>query len=173
MKIACAALIVLRLQKPRLDILPSPARIALRCPMVIVLRLPTQVNHGIDRAASTQHLATRLVATPSIQACLWHGLHCPVEPRRFRHPRDACGALHQWRVIRTTCFQHTDLVLTAFAQPPCQHAPRRPRTNDNIVKYFVHADHSRTVKAPTLRAQHQNLDTIFPAYEPLTREIQP
>lgn len=64
-------------------------------------------------------------------------------------------------------------MLTIFTQPTCQHATRRARTNHDIVKYFIHADRPRSLKAPTLRALLLNLDTIFPAYQSLTREIQP
>ena len=81
------AFVVLRLQKPRLDICPSPPGITLCRPAVIVLRLPPQINHRVDRTAAPQHLSARLITTPPVQTSLRYRLHRPIEVRCFGHGR--------------------------------------------------------------------------------------
>ncbi len=133
------------------------------------LRLPTQINHRVDRNCSppSTFRAADNHTAPFKPAC---GTVCIAQLRcgAFGHGRKTCRALHQWRGIRASGLQDTHLVLTIFTQPTGQHAARRARTNYDIVKYFIHATRSRSLKAPTLRALLQNLDTIFPAYQSLT-----
>ena len=59
-------------------ILPGPARIARRAPVVKIGGLPTDVDHGIDRAAAAQHLAARPVEVAMGQGRVGLGVVHPV-----------------------------------------------------------------------------------------------
>src|SRR6516225_6283615 len=77
--VARVGVTVLRLHEIRKDVAPPPAGIAGGCPIIEIARLAADVDHGVDRARSTEDLAARPVARPTTRPWIGFGQEHPVD----------------------------------------------------------------------------------------------
>ena len=119
-------------------VLVAPARVALGGPVVVVVAVAAGVDHGIDGAGPTHHLAARLEALAPVEASLRHGLVAPTEQFQWR-----CGGKSQRRVdeggrIRAAGFEQTHGDGRVFAQAARHHTAGGTAAHHDVIK-FLHA----------------------------------
>src|SRR6056297_1359552 len=121
--------------EPRQHALPVPAVTAQIGPFVIVTRMTTHIEHGVDRARPAKRTATWLISAPSIEARLRHRFQRPiVEPRPPRHHRShERGRADQDVVARAACLDEAHSHRRVFAQPCGQNAPGGPAADDDVI----------------------------------------
>src|SRR5262249_28382624 len=73
-----ATLLVFRLFKVRKDVRVSPALISQVPPLIVVKMVAANVDHGVEGAASTQHLAAWPIEIPVIELAFRLGIVRPV-----------------------------------------------------------------------------------------------
>jgi hypothetical protein len=132
-----ATFVVLGPLEPGQQVVIAPALIAGRCPGVVVAALAADIDHGIDRAGSAQHLAARLVAPAAIEAWLGHGLERPVGLPVLGQRRQPCGTVNQHACIGRAGLQQGDLHGGVLAQAGGQHAAGRAAADNDVVGHFL------------------------------------
>ena len=135
-QVVTAAQVALGLAEPGQHVVERPAGVAGSGPVVVVLPLATDVDHGVDRARPAQHLAARLVAAAAVQAGLRHGLEAPVDALGLGHQRQTGRAVDQHAAVDTAGLQQGHAHLRIFTESRCQHAAGRAAADHHIV---VHA----------------------------------
>ena len=132
--VGAEALVVLGLLEQGQDLFIGPARVAERCPAVVVLAVAAGVNHGIDRRASTQHLATRLKAGAPVQARLGNRVVAPAVNAQRRRRGKPQGRADEGRSVGSAGFEQAHRDGRVFAEPAGHHATTRATAHDNVVK---------------------------------------
>ncbi len=138
-----SALVRLAFLEPRQHIFVGPAIAAHRGPIVVVPRIPANIDHRVDRGGSTQPLAARLKTDASVQALLRHGFVAVVG--RIAEEGHHSRGLDAEIVVAPARLDQADTALPADGQPPghraaCASAP------DYDVVILVHADPLRLRK---------------------------
>ena len=131
------ALVVLGTHKVRLHILPAPARVALRGPVVVVGVLAPDVDHGVDGAGAPQHLAAWLVAAPVIQRGLRRGVEAPAVQFELGHHGQPSRAVDEHALVGRPCLQQADAYGGVLSQTAGQHGARRSATDHDVVKHVL------------------------------------
>src|ERR1700735_5640433 len=85
-----SALLVLGLLEIWKHIFKSPANIAKTFPMIVIVRIAANVNHGVDCTRSAQHFSPRPIKSPPVQMWLRFGGIVPV-PRCLEYFRERYG----------------------------------------------------------------------------------
>ena len=134
---AGAALVVLGTHKVRLHILPAPARVALRGPVVVVGMLAPDVDHGVDGAGAPQHLAAWLVAAPVIQRGLRRGVEAPAVQLELGHHGQPGGAVDEHALVGGARLQQADAHGGVFGQAASQHGACRAAADHDVVEHVV------------------------------------
>ena len=132
---AADAFVVFGTHKVGQHIGPAPAGVALGGPVVVVGRLATHVNHGVDRAAAAQHLAPGLVAAPAVEPRLRHRALAPTVELQPRHRGQPCGAVDQHAAVGRSGFQQAHPHGGVLRQTPCQHGPGRAPAHHDVVEH--------------------------------------
>jgi hypothetical protein len=78
MELARSTLVVLCLQEIRQHRVPVPPLTPQVGPVIVVLTLSTDIEHGVDGRRSAKGAAPRLIAPPTIEVRLRCGVECPV-----------------------------------------------------------------------------------------------
>ncbi|MNY38036.1 hypothetical protein D3C86_1726320 [compost metagenome] len=78
-ELAGPASVVFQAFEVRQHIVPGPAAIAQRRPVVVVATVAARVHHAVDRAAPSECLASRRRDEPAIEFRIWLGHVAPVE----------------------------------------------------------------------------------------------
>ena len=128
------AFVVLHALEYRQQVLPAPAWIAERRPVVVVLRMAADVDHRVDRTRSAEHLAARLVAAPAVQAGLRHGLESPVVDARGQDHRRAERHVDELRIVALARFDEADPDGRIFGQARGDCAARGPAAHHNVIE---------------------------------------
>ena len=81
------------------DIVPAPAGIAHGLPLVKIVRLAPDIDHGIDRARPANDLTTRPIADPAAQIGFGLGVIHPVDRPVEEGPAIADGQLNPDRPV--------------------------------------------------------------------------
>lgn len=71
----------------------APTRASQTGPLVVIPAMSADIEHRVDRRSTAEHLAARLVATPAVQAFLWHRMERPVVQAGRQH-----GDRTHWQV---------------------------------------------------------------------------
>ena len=95
--------------KHRLHIVPAPAGIASCAPCVEVSRHATAIDHGVNGARPTHHLATRPVAALPRQRRLGLALVSPVDALVEKGASVTNGQLDPEAPVTATGFQQQDV----------------------------------------------------------------
>ena len=132
------ALVVFGPPEPRQHVVPAPALVAQRRPVVVVARVAARIDHRVDRARAAQHLAARLVAAAAVQAGLRHGLKAPAAGPRARHQRQPGGAVDQHAGVGRAGFEQRHRDGRVLAQSRCQHAAGAAAADDHVVEVQGH-----------------------------------
>jgi hypothetical protein len=126
-----AAALVLGLLEVRQQIVEAPAGHA---PAVEVLGLAADVHQPVDRRGAAEHLATRGEDAPAVQRRLGLRFVGPVDVGAGeelavaeRHVDPAVG-------VARPGLEQQDVAARILGEPVGEHATRRPRTNDDVVK---------------------------------------
>src|SRR6056297_817896 len=121
--------------EPRQHALPVPAVTAQIGPFVIVTRLTTHIEHGVDRARPAMRTATWLISAPSIEARLRHRFQRPIiEPRPPRHHRShKRGRADQDVTARAPRLDEAHRDRRILAQPCRQNAAGRAAADDDVI----------------------------------------
>ena len=131
------ALVVFGAQKVRLHILPAPARVALRGPVVVVGVLAPDVDHGVDRAGASQHLATGLVAAPVVQRGLRRGIKAPAVQLELGHHGQPSRAVDEHAVVGRPRLQQAHAHGGVLSQAAGQHGACRAAADHDVVEHVV------------------------------------
>ncbi len=107
--------------------------------MIVVGRLPADIDHGVDRTRSTEQLSARLVHAPAVHRRLRRGLVLPAETRLIELG-NAAGHAHEQRAVRAAGLEQQHLDFRLCRQPVCQHTTGRARANDDVVVVARHQD---------------------------------
>ena len=128
----CAVLVVLGLDEVRQHLVVAPAPVARCGPGVVVGLVAPDVDHRVDAARPTQHLAARPVEPSSGQVRLGFGLVIPVE-RRLEEFGEGRRNADFRRFVRHARFEQQHPHAGVLAQPGGHRAaartPRPPRRN--------------------------------------------
>ena len=111
-----AALVVLGFQEVGQHIVVAPAHIAFGGPVVVVFSLATDVDHGIDRTGTAQHLAARLVTAPPTQTSLRRRFKSPIRLAVFGQDHEPSWAMDERAAVNWPRFQQANRHLGVFAQ---------------------------------------------------------
>src|SRR6266849_446910 len=103
--IALAKRVILHSSVVSEHILPGPAAIAEGRPLVEILRLATDVDHGVDSARAAQDLAARNKVNPIPKAGDRFGEIHPIEPVVVKALAVADWDLHPDSIVRGTRLQ--------------------------------------------------------------------
>ena len=128
--------VVFGAQKVGQHLVKRPAGVPLGSPLVVVFALATDVNHGVDGARPTQHLAAGLVAAPTVQPSLRYGVKLPVELPGLRQRGHAQGAVDQHAFVGSASLQQGYPHRRVLGKASGQHTARRAGANDDVVKRF-------------------------------------
>lgn len=134
-EVVAAVLVRLRPLEIGQHVAEAPAFQAQLAPLVIVARMPADIDHAVHRRRSAQHLAARPVHAPVAQLRLAFGLVVPVEFGALRQQRaDAGRHVDHQRLVARPGLQKQNLVLRIGRQPVRQNAARRARADDDVVE---------------------------------------
>ena len=104
-------------------------------PIVVVERIPPDVDHAVDRGRATDHLPSRTVHAPPVHPGFRIRHVRPVVGRaalrigeRGRHPYAPLPPRHQ-----APCLDEQDTHLRIFAEAAREHAPRGSGPDENVV----------------------------------------
>ena len=131
-------IMVFGLAKEGQHLVPAPAGIAHSLPLIEIVRLAPDIDHGIDRAGPANDLAPRPIANPSTQIRLSLSIIHPVDRPVEEGAAIADGQLDPDRPVRTPRLQHQHRRLTVRRQTIGHHAARRACTDDHIIKTVHH-----------------------------------
>src|SRR5690606_31094364 len=127
-------LIVLVRIEDRSNAFPVPARCPFGSPVVIILMLATDVDHGIDRAAAPQSLATRPVELSVAEMLLLRGIVTPVALAFLDQADYSERHVNETTVVMGACLDQADTIAATLAEPISEHTARRTGTdNDEII----------------------------------------
>ena len=128
-----AARVALAALEVRQHVVPGPALVAERSPVVVILALAADEDEAVDRARPTQTLAARPVDLPAVHRRLGLGLEHPV-PGRMEHGLRIPDRHMDPRVpVALAGFQQQYAVAAALGQPVGEHAAGRARADDDEV----------------------------------------
>ena len=116
----------------RQDLQIGPARIASRCPVVVVLSLPAHVRQAVDGAGATQHLALRQPEAPVHHRPGLHGV-VPGQAAAVHVPDIADRQVDQRAPVTSARLQHADTG-PGGTQAIGQQATCRSGTHHHIVE---------------------------------------
>ena len=131
------ALVVLGAAEVRQHLVVGPAVVALGGPVVVVGAVAADVDHRVDRARASQHLAARLPADAPVQALLRDGVEVPVGRLGLRQQRQARGHVDQDVLVHRAGLDQRHRHRRILAQPRRQHAAARAAAHHDVVE--VHA----------------------------------
>lgn len=134
---------VLHPAEQRQQLSPAPARIAFGHPLVVVAGLATHVDHAIDRGASSEHLAARVLQGTTVEPGDLVGVEAPVGTRVADAVEVADGNVDPGIVVRAAGFQQQDTVGRVGGKPVGQQAAGRSGANDEVVvgiQYLGHGE---------------------------------
>ena len=115
----------------------APAGVPRRRPAVVVVAVAPRVDHGIDRAGATQHLAARLESLAAVEPLLRRGEVVPaVHQAERHHDDDAQRRAHEHRVVLATGLEHADAGAGVFAQAAGQGTAGRSAADDHVIKFL-------------------------------------
>ena len=132
------ALLILGTHKVRQQLLIAPARCPLLGPAVVIDPVATDINHAVDGGRSTQTLTARQADAAAGRVQLRLCLVPPGIAGVVDHLPPARRHADQQILVTGPAFQQQNLVLTALAEPCRQGATRRARTDDDVIKNFIH-----------------------------------
>jgi hypothetical protein len=122
------AVVVLDRLEDRQHVVPAPAGIAERLPVVVVLGSAAHVDHRVEGVRPAEHLAARQVESPVGGVLLRHREVVPV-----------VGAVPQLAEARRIVDGGIDILSPAGVDEPAgDHRTARATTDDNDVGSFVH-----------------------------------
>ena len=130
--------VVLRFFEIRQHIAPAPAGVARVAPVVKIAFLAAHIDHGVERAAATQHFAARPVRGAVAQRRVGLGGVHPVVVRVGECHAVTQRHLDQRAAVRAASLQQQDAVAWVGAQALGQYASRRACANNDVV-VFGHA----------------------------------
>jgi len=131
------ALVVLGAQEVGLHILPAPARVALRGPVVVVGMLAPDVDHGVDGAGAPQHLAAWLIAAPVVQRRLRRGVEAPAVQLELGHHGQPGRAVDEHAVVGRPRLQQAHAHCGVLSQTAGQHRACRAAADHDVVEHVV------------------------------------
>ena len=132
------AMVILRSDKIWQYFIIRPASTALRCPIIIIGTIATDINHGINCRGTTQTFTTWLITFTSIQSFLWNGFKSPVVNFGRQTHDTGCRNIYCPGIALPTCFQKTDRNIGIFTETAGQYASCAPSTNNDVVKFLLH-----------------------------------
>ena len=132
-----AALVVLGTLEVRQHVLKRPARVALGRPVVVVARMASGVDHGVDRTRPAHHLAARLVAAPTMQPRLRHGVVTPAVELVLGHHGQPTWAVDEDAAVGGSRLDEGDSMARVLAQASRQGATGRSSAHDDGVVHVL------------------------------------
>ena len=125
------------LLEPGLHVLPAPTRVARVAPAVVVLALPADVQHAVDRAGAADHAPAGLFEHAAVQRRLGRGRVHPVIAGVAEELRVPDRDLDPRAAVFTACFQQQHAMAAGLGQAGGQHAARGARACDDEVEFNV------------------------------------
>ena len=116
----------------------GPAAVAEPGPGIVVAGLAADVQHGVDRARTAQHLAARNRQAPVAGARLGLRVEAPVDAWAVDHLPEADGHMDEGMPITGAGFEQQHAVARVRAKPVGQHATGGAGADDDVVE-LLHA----------------------------------
>ena len=132
---------VVKLLKNRQHVVPSPARQAELSPMVVIRRLASHRDHGVDGRAAADNLAAWIGQRAPVQARLRLGPEHPVRTRIADRKKIAHGNVEPNPVIVATRLKQQHPYRGIGGQPVCYHATRRASAHHNVIETSFQTGH--------------------------------
>lgn len=134
MKRICAAEVILGFLKKGQHIRPAPAGIALRFPMLIILRLAAHINHAVNGRAAAQHPPAWIGEAPAIQPGFLFGGVTPVG-FGIAHAEQIADRYFRYQIfIFAAGFQQQNFMARIFGQPIGKQTSCRSRADNDVIK---------------------------------------
>ncbi|KAG0164910.1 hypothetical protein DFQ30_009234 [Apophysomyces sp. BC1015] len=135
-----AAVIVLAAPEHRQYRIPAPTRIAAGAsPFIVVLALPTHVDHAVDRRRSAEYPAARVDQRAPIQARLSHCLVQPISARIADAIQITDWNMDPVVIVFSACLQQQHPGVGVGREPVRQHTTGCARAHYNVVVLGVQA----------------------------------
>src|SRR5579862_1954593 len=125
---------ILGLAEIRQAIVPRPATIAELRPVVVILGLPADVDQAVDRRRAADHPAPRVDDLPPGGAGIGLGAKLPGQRVVVEHLEEPGGDVNKRVPIAAARLDQQHLGAGVFAQPVGQHAARRTRADDDVIR---------------------------------------
>jgi hypothetical protein len=133
-----AAFVVLGFAEVGQDRGVVPAFVAKLAPLVVVGGVAAHIDHAVDRAGATEHLAAGLVHGAAVELLFRFGFEFPVHPRIDEGFRVAHRDVDPEFVVVAAGFQQQDLVAAGFAEAGGKDATGGTGAGHDIVVGFSH-----------------------------------
>ena len=138
MKVISAALITFGADEIRQHIVPRPAAVAKRCPVIVILTLAAHVDQPVDRTGTTQHFPAWPVNRTAVHTRIGLGVIAPVVAW-MKHRLGITDRDMQPRVaIFGARLEQQYPVTTTGRQSVRQHAAGRACPYDDVIKVHCH-----------------------------------
>ena len=131
---AGAQRVILHALVDRQDVAPSPARIALRLPIVEIARLAAGIDHGVDRARPAQNLAAGKVVVAAAQTRNRLALIHPVHAAVIEGLAVADRQLDPESPVRGPGLEQQDATAATLREPGSDHRAGGPGADDDVVE---------------------------------------
>jgi len=128
------ALVRLGADEVRQHVAVGPAIVAERGPVVVVLRLPADVDESVDRARAAECLAARPVDSPAVHVRVRIRVEAPVVPLVPHRLAVADRQMDPDRPIRGPRFEEQHPHRRIFRQACGEDAAGRPGADDDVVE---------------------------------------
>ena len=112
----------------------APAGIAGALPVLVVLGMAADIDHGIDRGGAAQDLAARIVVALPVEAGIGLGLVHPVDAGVVEGLAIAQGHLHEEAAVAAARLQHQHAVAPVRREPLGQYAAGRTGAHDDEIE---------------------------------------
>src|SRR6266853_1344060 len=114
-------------------VVPAPAGVAERFPLVVVAGLPAHIHHGVDRGAAAQHFSARIENGAAVQPGLGLGAVAPVGARIADAVEIADRDVDPDPVVLAACFEQQHAHFGIGGQAVGEQTTRRSCTDDHVV----------------------------------------
>ena len=125
---------ILHFTEYRQDIAPTPAGESQLTPVVVIRRLPTHIDHGVDSRRTAQHLAARIGNIAAVQPGIGFGAKHPVGAWIADREEIANRYVKPDPAITPTRFDQRYPVARIGRKPISQHTTRRTCADNHVIK---------------------------------------
>ena len=118
----------------RQHLVPGPAAVPERSPVVVIHLLAAHVDHRVDRRAAAQHFPARVAEAATVEAGLIDRAKAPVRARIADRVEVTDGHVDPEPVVLAARLDQQDVRAAVLGEAIGEHAPGAARADDDVVE---------------------------------------